>query len=127
MIEYLNSKTGKNFRKVEGNKKNIFARIEDGYSLDNLLTVIDNKILDIYFIENSQYLNPETLYRKSKFEKYLNQESKKKISEFDPEYQRQPRINTVHQAQVVSMEQRAQRLLKKKNEGILEWHKRRFR
>lgn len=68
VLDYLNEKKGSNYR--DGSK--IKDRLKDGNTIEECLKVIDNKFLDDYFISNPKYLNPETLFRKSNFDKYLN-------------------------------------------------------
>ena len=73
IIEYLNLKTGKNFRaKATANTKVIKARFKEGYELHEFKTVIDKKVLEWTGTEYEKYLCPETLFG-NKFEKYLNQ------------------------------------------------------
>ncbi len=68
VLAYLNKKTGKQYRKTD----EIRARIKDGGTVEECLRIIDNQIMDDYFIENPKYLNPTTLFRKSHWDKYLN-------------------------------------------------------
>ncbi|MFT8493092.1 MAG: phage replisome organizer N-terminal domain-containing protein [Liquorilactobacillus nagelii] len=77
VIDYLNAKAKKNFKHVNGNKKWIVARFKDGYTLEDMKKVIDNQCvawkgqtIDGKPAEN--YLRPETLFRPSKIEGYLN-------------------------------------------------------
>ncbi len=69
VLFYLNQKTGNKFRDTT----HIRARLKDKYSIQDCFKVIDNKLKDDYFITNPQYLNPITLFRKSNFDKYLNE------------------------------------------------------
>lgn len=83
IIDYLNKKTNKNYRNVEGNKKFIRARYNEGYELEDFFKVIDNmtsKWLDHSWkdkqgniVQGITYLRPETLFG-NKFDSYLNQE-----------------------------------------------------
>lgn len=68
VLEYLNSKLNKRYRKDD----EIIARLKDGYSVSDCKAIIDNKMQDPYFIENKKYLNPVTLFRRSHFDVYLN-------------------------------------------------------
>ena len=74
IIDYLNSKTNSNFKYTSKTTQNkIIARLNEGYSLDDFIVVIDNKCLD--WLNDSKmncYLRPETLFG-TKFESYLNQ------------------------------------------------------
>lgn len=74
IIDYLNSKTGKSFKKnVKKNQTVIKARLKEGYQLDDFYKVIDKKTND--WLNNpdmNRYLRPETLFG-PKFEGYLNE------------------------------------------------------
>lgn len=76
IIEYLNKKSGKNFKpSSQKTKLCISARIKEGFSIDDFKTVIDNKVKDwINKSDMVEYLRPETLFG-TKFEGYLNQSS----------------------------------------------------
>ena len=69
VLSYLNLKTGKKFRDT----KHIVARLNDGYTVDQLKQVIDTKCEDRHFVENPHYLNPTTLFRPSHIDNYINQ------------------------------------------------------
>ena len=79
VIDYLNEKTNKNFQQVESNHKELLARIKEGYTEDQFKFIIDNKLKDPYFQDNPKYYNPDTLFRKSNIEKYLNEKFKQTI------------------------------------------------
>jgi len=74
IIEYLNQKTGKNFKDTTTKTKAfIKARISEGYTLDDFKTVIDKKTAKwLNDPKMSDYLRPETLFG-TKFESYLNE------------------------------------------------------
>lgn len=69
ILSYLNKKTGKKYR----NKKHIEARLNNGATAEDCKRVIDAKIADPYFVANPKYLNPETLFRPSNFDRYSNE------------------------------------------------------
>ncbi len=69
VIRYLNEKTGRNFSKTD----EIEARLKDGGTVSDCKQIIDTKVCDPHFQENPQYMNPVTLFRKSHWDKYLNQ------------------------------------------------------
>ena len=74
IIDYLNEQTGKHFRyNSQATNGFIDARLEEGYTVDDFKTVIDNKTYEWKGTEQEQYLRPETLFRPSHFESYLNQ------------------------------------------------------
>ena len=73
IIDYLNSKTGKNYRaNVQKNKSLIKARWSEGYRLEEFKQVIDNMVKDWSGTKYAKYLRPETLFG-TKFDGYLNQ------------------------------------------------------
>lgn len=73
IVDYLNMKTGKNFRhQTKNTRTKINARLNEGFNIDDFKTVIDkqtNKWLDDQ--KMNDYLRPETLFG-TKFEGYLN-------------------------------------------------------
>jgi len=72
IIEYLNEKTGSNFRYTTNKYQvSIMARKNNGYKLEDFKKVIDNKLLDKWFVEE-KHMNPDTLFS-PKFDKYLNE------------------------------------------------------
>jgi len=77
-IEYLNSKTGKKYKSnTHGTVMIIQARLNQGYELKDIKTVIDNKCLEWLGTDMSKFLRPETLFNATKFEGYLFQEAPK--------------------------------------------------
>lgn len=90
IITYLNEKTGKKLRwDVKSNQKEIKARFNEGYTLDDFKTVIDKKYhewgrkptkeeLQHGVKDMRIYLRPKTLFG-SNFDVYLNQEQTEKI------------------------------------------------
>mgnify|MGYP001008931975 CR=1 FL=1 len=73
IIDYLNSKTGKNYRdNVQKNRSLIKARWSEGYRLNDFKQVIDNMVKDWSGTKYAKYLRPETLFG-TKFDGYLNQ------------------------------------------------------
>lgn len=75
VIAYLNQKTGKKFRpETEAHRSPINARAAEGFTLSDFQKVIDNKAADwMDDPKMNEFLCPDTLFRPSKFEKYLNQ------------------------------------------------------
>lgn len=76
IIEHLNNKTGKKYSyKASGNQRLIKARYNEDYKLEDFIKVIDVKVDE--WLNNSEmnmYLRPETLFKSSNFDKYLNQD-----------------------------------------------------
>jgi len=76
IIDYLNTRTGKQFRHTASNRKLIKGRLGEGFTEKDAKAVIDVKVKEwLHDKDMNKYLNPETLFRPSKFEKYLNQKS----------------------------------------------------
>ena len=90
IISYLNEKTGKKLRwDVKSNQKEIKARFNEGYTLDDFKTVIDKKYnewgrkptkeeLQRGIKDMRIYLRPKTLFG-GNFDDYLNQEQTEKV------------------------------------------------
>lgn len=74
ILDYLNQKANKQYRaSTEKTKKLIQARFNEGFTIEDFKTVIDNKVRDWERKPDmNQYLRPETLFG-TKFESYLNQ------------------------------------------------------
>lgn len=73
IISYLNDKANTKFK--DGNKANqriISGRLDEGHTLEDFKTVIDNMVDKWKGTEWEQYLRPQTLFQASKFENYLN-------------------------------------------------------
>lgn len=79
VLSYLNAclvvrgykKSG--YKSTEVNLKHIVARLSEGHNYDDCIAVINAKFEDLFFKTNNKYLNPETLFRPTKFEGYLSQ------------------------------------------------------
>ncbi|MEG1254236.1 conserved phage C-terminal domain-containing protein [Clostridium sp.] len=73
IIEYLNLQTGKKFRgDTKVTLRLIKARFQEGFTVDDFKTVIDNMRIRWTGTKFQEYLAPTTLFG-SKFETYLNQ------------------------------------------------------
>jgi len=78
VVEYLNDKAGKNFRHTTNStSKSIKARLKDGFTVIDCLTVIDIKVDEWINSDMEKFIRPETLFG-GKFESYLNQKSVRK-------------------------------------------------
>lgn len=73
IVEYLNQKTGSNYRATTKNtQKHIRARLKENYTVADFKTVIDNRVKEWSGNKQlEQYLRPDTLFG-TKFESYLN-------------------------------------------------------
>ncbi len=79
VVEYLNQKTGKHFKpNADGNKRIIEPRLKEGYTVDEMKKAIDNMYSLWHGVTfrngelGDNYLKPETLFRSSKIDGYLN-------------------------------------------------------
>lgn len=74
IINYLNTKTNKHFKESIQTKKLINGRFREGYNLEDFKKVIDVKTQQwIKDPKMNKYLRPDTLFRPSNFENYLNE------------------------------------------------------
>lgn len=75
VVSHLNAVTGKSFKaKSDATRKPIRARLREGYTADDCKRVIDAKVADWgRDPKMSKFLRPDTLFRASKFEAYLNE------------------------------------------------------
>lgn len=75
IISWLNIKTGAKYRVgCKTSQSLIDARLEEGYTLDDFITVINKMGDEWYGTENEKYLCPKTLFG-TKFEMFLNYKS----------------------------------------------------
>jgi uncharacterized phage protein (TIGR02220 family) len=72
VIEYLNKKSGKHFRNTETNRKLIKARLDEGFTPDDVRAAINNVCSGWLGTEMARYIQPSTIFRASKFEGYVN-------------------------------------------------------
>jgi len=71
ILNYLNEKVGRNYEPVKANLDFIKARLDEGFSKDVLLKVIDVKASQWLKDETmNKYLRPATLFNASKFAQY---------------------------------------------------------
>lgn len=78
IIDYFNQKLNKKYTyKNKNYNASIKARLDEGFTVEDFKTVIDKKYDSWFGTEYEQYLTPDTLFRPSKFEKYLNEEVRK--------------------------------------------------
>lgn len=74
VIAYLNEKAGRNFKAVEAHARMIRGRLAEGFTPDDFKRVIDNKVAGWKDDPKmADYLRPETLFRPSHFQSYLNE------------------------------------------------------
>ena len=91
IIEYLNLKTGSKFKPTtKPYVQAIRSRLKEGYTVDDLKTVIDKKCREWKGTKLEKYLTPKTLFAPSHFDTYLNSnemaamtDTEKKVAELN--------------------------------------------
>lgn len=74
IVQYLNLKCGTKYRaSTKSTRDNINARLSEGFTPEDFKAVIDKKYAEWHGTEWEKYLTPDTLFRPTNFEKYLNQ------------------------------------------------------
>lgn len=73
IIAYLNTKTGKNYRGTKNTLLYVLGRLNEGYTKEDCVHVIDVKCAEWIGTSQEKYLDYETLFRPTKFPKYLEQ------------------------------------------------------
>ncbi|MBR4406033.1 MAG: conserved phage C-terminal domain-containing protein [Bacteroidaceae bacterium] len=80
IVDYLNDQTQSNFKpKTDTTRKSIIARLKEGYTVDDFKRVIDAKVKDWSDSSMREYLRPQTLFRPSNFEAYLNEANRPEV------------------------------------------------
>jgi uncharacterized phage protein (TIGR02220 family) len=75
VIDYLNAKAGKQYRHSKTSRNMITPRLNEGFTVEDCYKVIDTKVAEWGSDSRMEkYLRPETLFRASHFEAYLNQQ-----------------------------------------------------
>jgi len=70
IIQYLNIRTGKNYRDI----KPIVEMLRKGWAEDDFIQVIDNKTKSKFFRENKRLFQPKYLFKEENFEMYMNED-----------------------------------------------------
>lgn len=74
VISHLNMRSGTEFRpETPKNAQVINARLNEGWSIDQLKSVIDKKVAEWKGTKMEKYIRPITLFSADKFESYVNQ------------------------------------------------------
>ena len=80
IVEYLNSVCGTNYRANSAQtQKNINGRLGEGFTVEDFKLVIDAKAREWKGTDMEQYLRPDTLFRPTKFESYVNYAKKRRM------------------------------------------------
>jgi len=72
VVEYMNSKFKMDYKT---NNKHVKSILKQGFTIEEMIIVIDKKYADWFNTDQEQYLRPSTLFG-DKFEEYLNAKSK---------------------------------------------------
>lgn len=85
IVDYLNDVAGKKYRVSKSTTKFIKARLNEGYSVSDLLKVVVVKSSQWKGTDMGKYLRPETLFNATKFPSYLEEHiaSAKKVKSSD--------------------------------------------
>ena len=72
IVDHLNMRTGSQYKHTSKKTQDLIrARMNEGFTAEDFITVIDKKCVEWMNTEWQQYLRPETLFS-TKFEGYLN-------------------------------------------------------
>lgn len=95
-ILYLNAQTKHHYKTTDANSKHISARLNDGYTIKQILQVIHNKVLEWEDdLKMKKFLRPETLFG-SKFDSYLNFDKERAGYRTHAEMEEVINSNTMH-------------------------------
>lgn len=92
VIDYLNSKAGRQFRPTATNIRLVNARLKEGITLEQLYEVVDQKCKDWIGSKFEQYLRPATLFGAEKCNQYVGQIGMQ-IKDSKPQSQNEKRSN----------------------------------
>lgn len=81
VIAYLNDKAEKAYRIGKATQTIIQARQADGFTEEEFRKVIDTKVATWKGTDYEQYLRPETLFRASKMDGYLNEVPRARVND----------------------------------------------
>lgn len=74
ILQFLNSKTGRNYQAVNGTLKPLMARLREGFTVTQCRQVIAKKARDWAANEKmEQYLRPKTLFAQENFANYVGE------------------------------------------------------
>lgn len=82
VLDYLNERANKNYKPVKANLDLIKARINEGYTKEDIFTVIDNKCSS--WLEDkkmNEYLRPATLFNATNLAQYTGEESRNSLND----------------------------------------------
>ncbi|MFJ6264228.1 phage replisome organizer N-terminal domain-containing protein [Lysinibacillus xylanilyticus] len=104
IIDYLNLKTSKKYKHTSQKTQTLIkARFKEKFTLEDFKQVIDIKVSQWLTDDKmSTYLRPETLFG-TKFESYLNETPKKKISNNQEEEKTPSYVNNISENDLLNM------------------------
>lgn len=80
VLMWLNQSAARSFKYTASNQRLIEARLKEGFTYEDCVKVIDNKVADWRDDPKmSQYLRPKTLFNASNFEGYLNETTHEEV------------------------------------------------
>jgi uncharacterized phage protein (TIGR02220 family) len=83
-LDYLNNKANKNFKETDTNLSFILERMKEGFELNDFKKAVDNQVSEWKADDKmNKFLRPSTLFQKSKFDGYVNNNSARKPTNQD--------------------------------------------
>jgi len=74
IIQFLNLKTGRRYRPTQVNLNFIYARLKEGYTIEEIRAVIAMKVREWQYDDlMSKYLRPATLFNNVNFNQYAGE------------------------------------------------------
>ena len=83
VIDFLNEIAGMSYRHSDTSRKPIRARLNEGFTVEDCKQVIRNRWKAWRGTQWQQYMRPDTLFRPSKFEGYLNATDQEEPGRYD--------------------------------------------
>jgi len=81
-LERFNEASGKKCRVIDAKtKRQLSARLKDGYTVDEIIKATENASKDVYHKDHRQHLTPEFITRADKLQKWLGADAGQKIEE----------------------------------------------
>lgn len=118
LLLYLNEETGSNYSETEQIRELIGSKLEEGYTAEDIRTVIHNKNLEWNCSGKMRtYLRPSTLFG-DKFEEYLNGPVSGEVSTGMEKESKAERLRTELEQNVHLLEQKQNRMNQIESEGV---------
>lgn len=71
VIDFINQHCGKSFKPNKSNLEHITARLNEGYSVEELRKVVEHRSSLEWYQENRKYMKPSTFFQAKKFDEFL--------------------------------------------------------